>query len=47
MNFLPKRARSRKDIEACLTCNPGQFDDSPLGDEVKAPMQVLKTNAEE
>lgn len=46
MNFLHKHYLSRKDIEACLACNLGEFDDSPFRDEVQALTQVLKTKAE-
>ena len=46
MNFLHKHYLSRKDLEACLACNLGDFDDSPFRDEVQALMQVLKTKAE-
>lgn len=47
MNFLHKHYLSRKDIEACLACNLGEFDDSPFRDEVQALVQVLKTKTEE
>jgi len=47
MNFLHKHYLSRKDIEACLACDLGEFDDSPFRDEVQALMQVLRTKAEE
>lgn len=46
MNFLHKHYLSRKDLEACLACNLGDFDDSPFRDEVQALMLVLKTKAE-
>lgn len=46
MNFLHKHYLSRKDIETCLACNLGEFDDSPFRDEVQALTQVLKTKAE-
>lgn len=46
MNFLHKHYLSRKDIEACLACNLGEFDDGPFRDEVQALTQVLKTKAE-
>ncbi|MBN8285566.1 MAG: hypothetical protein J0L98_20580 [Zoogloea sp.] len=41
-----KRDLSRKDVEACLACDPGEFGDSPFEDEVQALMQVLKIKAE-
>ncbi|HDV4112532.1 hypothetical protein IEG03_30940 [Pseudomonas aeruginosa] len=47
MNFLHKHYLSRKDLEACLACNIGNFDDSPFSDEVQELMQVLQTKAEE
>jgi len=47
MNVLHKCGLSRKGIEACLACDPGEFGDSPFKDEFKALMQVLKIRAEE
>lgn len=47
MNFLHKHYLSRKDIEACITCDLGEFDNSPFRDEVRTLMQVLKAKAEE
>lgn len=47
MYVLHKRCLSRKGIEASLACDPGEFGDSPFGDELKALMQVLKIKAEE
>lgn len=47
MNFLHKHYLSRKDIEACLTCDLSEFDDSPFRGEVQALMQVLTTKVEE
>ncbi|WP_200171609.1 hypothetical protein [Ectothiorhodospira shaposhnikovii] len=44
---LHKHRLSCKDIEACLTCDLDEFDDSPFRDEVQAFMPVPRTKAEE
>ncbi|WP_265922644.1 hypothetical protein [Cupriavidus nantongensis] len=47
MNFLHKHYLSRKDIEACLVCDLGDFEQSPFRAEVHALMQALTARLDE
>ncbi|HEH9402026.1 TPA: hypothetical protein SIA35_004138 [Aeromonas sobria] len=47
MNFLLKHYLSRKDIEACLTCDMSEFGDSPFNDEVEALVYELQKKVED
>jgi hypothetical protein len=47
MRFLHKHYLSRKDIEACLACDLGEFDHNPFQAEVQALVHVLRERVED
>ncbi|SOY85116.1 hypothetical protein [Cupriavidus taiwanensis] len=47
MNFIHKHYLSRMAIETCLSCDLGEFRESPLHAEVTTLMQALQASVEE
>ncbi|MCU1754145.1 hypothetical protein [Pseudomonas helleri] len=47
LSFLHKHYLSRKDIEACLACDLGEFDGSFFQAEVQMLVQVLREKVED
>lgn len=47
ISFLHKHYLSRRDIEACITCDLSEFDTSPFKDEVRALITALLVRLED
>ncbi|WP_047303624.1 hypothetical protein [Pseudomonas fluorescens] len=47
INFLHKHYLSRKDIETCLACDLGEFNDSPFLGEVHALVNLIREKMED